>query len=168
MFLHLIKLIHQLWSQLFFPTRMKSSLIKTAVTTISSNKARIHQVTKLSRFLYAFQDQTPLKLKHHLVIVTGRQMPKQSAIKKLLTDEGNMFFHKAISTVLQELFKNCIHESFLIAKVTKKVCACCLKAERKHRRERTTLRVQSLEASQNTAVGKGNFGPAPEEARAGY
>lgn len=32
--------------------------------------------------------------------------------KKLLTDEGNMFFHKAISTVLQELFKNCIHESF--------------------------------------------------------
>lgn len=172
MFLHLIKLIHQLWSQLFFPTRMKSSVIKTAVTTISSNEARIHQVTKLSRFLYAFQDQTPLKLKHHLVIVTGQNSQplkkKNKKNPKLLTDEGNMFFHKAISTVLQELFKNCIHESFLIAKVTKKVCACCLKAERKHRRERTTLRVQSLEASQNTAVGKGNFGPAPEEAGAGY
>lgn len=82
--------------------------------------------------------------------------------------KATCFFHKAISTVLQELFKNCIHESFLIAKVTKKVCACCLKAERKHRRERTTLRVQSLEASQNTAVGKGHFGPAPEEAGAGY
>lgn len=82
--------------------------------------------------------------------------------------KATCFFHKAISTVLQELFKNCIHESFLIAKVTKKVCACCLKAERKHRRERTTLRAQSLEASQNTAVGKGNFGPAPAEAGAGY
>lgn len=34
--------------------------------------------------------------------------------------------------------------------------------------ERGPLRVQSLEASQNTAVGKGNFGPAPEEAGAGY
>lgn len=77
-------------------------------------------------------------------------------------------FRKAVSTVLQGLFKNCIHESFLIAKVTKKVCVLVALKLRESTEERTTLRVQSLEASQNTAAGKGNFGPGPEEAGAGY